>query len=91
MQDSKRYPAYCRIAQSVEQRTVNAEVVSSSLTLTAKTELNTPLKKMRTTLSLLNEKSDEIFARIVDKVLLTILSFNYKVIQPHAPLNNVSQ
>nr|DAJ47967.1 MAG TPA: hypothetical protein [Caudoviricetes sp.]DAL15231.1 MAG TPA_asm: hypothetical protein [Caudoviricetes sp.]DAU42843.1 MAG TPA: hypothetical protein [Caudoviricetes sp.]DAZ55236.1 MAG TPA: hypothetical protein [Caudoviricetes sp.] len=46
---------------------------------------------MRTTLSLLNEKSDEIFARIVDKVLLTILSFNYKVIQPHAPLNNVSQ
>ena len=43
MQDSKRYPAYCRIAQSVEQCTVNAEVVSSSLTLTAKTELNTPL------------------------------------------------
>nr|DAN17706.1 MAG TPA: hypothetical protein [Caudoviricetes sp.] len=46
---------------------------------------------MRTTLSLLNEKSDEIFAWIVDKVLLTILSFNYKVIQPYAPLNNVSQ
>ena len=37
------------------------------------------------------KKSDEIFARIVDKVLLTILSFNYKAIQPHAPLNNVSQ
>nr|DAV64574.1 MAG TPA: hypothetical protein [Caudoviricetes sp.] len=37
------------------------------------------------------KKSDEIFARIVDKVLLTILSFNYKVIQPHTPLNNVSQ
>ena len=35
LQDSNSYPAYYRIAQSVEQRAVNAEVVGSSLTLTA--------------------------------------------------------
>lgn len=36
LQDRNGYPAYCRIAQSVEQRAVNAEVVGSSPTLTAK-------------------------------------------------------
>lgn len=36
LQDSNSYPAYCWIAQSVEQLAVNAEVVGSSPTLTAK-------------------------------------------------------